>query len=188
MRVSKEHKEKIRAEILEAAGQGFREEGYGGLGIDGLARRAGLTSGAFYGHFSSKDEAFKEAVVKGLADYAGGVKEFETKHGADWPEKFIDYYLGEDHRKDLACSCAVPGLSAEVMRAGDEVKKAYEKELIKIADNIAAGFKDENRDKAWAFMALLTGAVLMARSASSEKTAEDITAAARKWTEEMVSA
>ena len=57
MRYSAEHKKQTRARILAAAGQLFRREGYGGSGIDGLTRGAGVTNGAFYGHFRSKSEA-----------------------------------------------------------------------------------------------------------------------------------
>ncbi len=186
MRVSQEHKNNVKREILKAAGRGFREEGYGGLGVDGLAKRAGMTSGAFYGHFSSKDEAFKEAVMQGLVDYAEGIKDFEAQHGKNWPKKFMDYYLGEKHREDLSCSCAVPSLSADVMRADKTVKKAYENELEKISCNMAAGLGHKNTEEAWAFMAILAGSVIMARSVSSPKMAENISKAARKWAEKII--
>lgn len=187
MKVSQEHKQKIRLAILDAAERGFREEGYGGLGIDGLTKRAGMTSGAFYSHFTSKKEAFKEAVVKGLRDYAEGIKSFEAQYGKDWPQKFMDYYLGEKHRKDLSCSCAVPGLSAEVMRSDKTIKKAYENELTKIADNVVTGLEHKNKEDAWAFMALLAGSVMMARSVSNPETAEEISKAARIWADKIVS-
>jgi AcrR family transcriptional regulator len=60
------HKEEARARMVAAAGRGFRRQGFGGIGVDGLAKEAEVTSGAFYGHFSSKGEAFKAALVAGL--------------------------------------------------------------------------------------------------------------------------
>lgn len=187
MRVSKGYKEKVKQQILDAAGRGFREEGYGGLGIDGLAKRAGLTSGAFYGHFSSKDEAFKEAVTKGLQDYAQGVLNFKTDQGAQWAQAFLDYYLGTPHMDDLGCGCAVPGLSAEVMRADSDIKKAYEDEVKIIADTIAKGLKGQHKHDAWALMALLAGSVMMARCIENPETSREVLDSARKWAEQIVS-
>lgn len=186
MRVSKEHKEKVRQEILEAAGKGFREQGYGGLGVDGLAKRAGLTSGAFYKHFPSKDDAFKAAVVKGLQDYAQAVQGFEADHGEAWTQAFINYYLGKSHVENLACSCAVPGLSAEVMRADKTTKKAYEDEINTVADNIASGLEGHTKEDAWALMALMAGAVMMARCVSNPKKSKEILSSAQRWAETMV--
>ena len=57
MRYAAGHKEGARTRILDAAGRGFRRLGFGGIGVDGLAKEAGVTSGAFYGHFPSKAEA-----------------------------------------------------------------------------------------------------------------------------------
>lgn len=58
-RYTSTHKEESRARIVAAAGRAFRKQGYSGIGIDGLARKANLTHGGFYGHFASKAEAFE---------------------------------------------------------------------------------------------------------------------------------
>ena len=73
-----------RQRILEAAGRGFRKGGFGGVGVDGLAKEAGVTSGAFYVHFDSKAEAFREAVAQGMSDLKDGVRHFQTTHGSTW--------------------------------------------------------------------------------------------------------
>ena len=59
VRYGKGHKEESRQRIVAAAGRGFRKLGYGGIGVDGLAREANVTHGAFYGHFRSMAEAFR---------------------------------------------------------------------------------------------------------------------------------
>ena len=56
-----------RQRLVEAAGRGFRTGGFGGAGVDALAKGAGLTSGAFYAHFDSKAEAFRLVVSAGIA-------------------------------------------------------------------------------------------------------------------------
>ena len=60
--------------MVAAAGRGFRRQGFGGIGVDGLAKEAEVASGAFYGHFSSKGEAFKAALVAGLTSCARASK------------------------------------------------------------------------------------------------------------------
>ena len=60
-----EQKKLTRQRIVDAAGRGFRRGGYGGIGVDGLAKEAGMTSGAFYVHFDSKKAAFRESMLQG---------------------------------------------------------------------------------------------------------------------------
>src|SRR4051795_8403890 len=84
-----------RARLVEAAGRGFRTNGCGGAGVDGLAKGAGLTSGAFYAHFDSKAEAFRLVVADGLATLRNGVAAFQQQHGRFWRDPFVDFYLGE---------------------------------------------------------------------------------------------
>src|SRR5215510_2222456 len=94
MRYSAEHKKETRARILGAAGQLFRKEGYGGSGIDGLTKAAGVTNGAFYGHFKSKREAFRTAVVAGLDELRQGIAAIKAGAPKDWLRTFVDFYLG----------------------------------------------------------------------------------------------
>src|ERR1700674_3367633 len=102
VRYSQGHKEKSRALIVDAAGRGFRKQGYGGIGVDGLAREANVTHGAFYGHFRSKAEAFRAAVVAGLRELRGGVEAMRTEHAKDWIPAFAAFYLGYKRTCEIA--------------------------------------------------------------------------------------
>ena len=55
-RYSPEHKEATRRRMIATAGRRFKSDGIDGSGIATLVADAGLTNGAFYGHFSSKDD------------------------------------------------------------------------------------------------------------------------------------
>ena len=70
MRVSKEQAANNRRRILEAAARLFRERGIDGTGVDAITEAAGLTHGAFYSHFGSKEEVVAEALRLAL-DEAG---------------------------------------------------------------------------------------------------------------------
>jgi len=59
-------KEETRKRMLVAAGRSFRSYGYAGIGVSGIAKAAGVTSGAFYAHFGSKDGAFSADLEDGL--------------------------------------------------------------------------------------------------------------------------
>ena len=70
MRYSKEHKEQTRQRILEAAGRVFRRGGYSATGVDAVMADAGLTAGAFYRHFDSKEHLLGEVMSVALDHHA----------------------------------------------------------------------------------------------------------------------
>jgi AcrR family transcriptional regulator len=47
---------RTRGLLIEAAGQLFAGRGYDGTSVDAIIRQAGVSKGAFYHHFSSKEE------------------------------------------------------------------------------------------------------------------------------------
>lgn len=180
MRASKEHMDKIRAHILESSGQGFREEGYQGLGINALAKRAGMTSGAFYGHFPSKSQAFHEVVEKGMCDYKDSVAQFKNLYQDDWPKHFLDFYLSQEHLSDVANSCVVPALSCDVMRADDQTKAVYSALLEQIATQISHSTPERGKAGALALISLLAGSIMIARSVDSQRLQQEILQSARQ--------
>src|SRR5271154_6092321 len=56
MRYEKGHKEATRQHIIEVASRQFRESGVAAAGLAGIMSAAGLTNGAFYAHFDSKED------------------------------------------------------------------------------------------------------------------------------------
>ena len=178
MRVTKEQKEQTRIKIIGAAGRSFRSYGYSGIGVDGLAKEAGVTSGAFYSHFGSKSGAFDMALIAGLDEVIEAIPQFQSKHGADWVKAFVDYYLGKQHRNDLACGCAMTTLTPEVVRAGPKVHAVFEEKMDSIANLVAqglAGPSDKDcRARAWSMLSLLIGGLTIARAMKSAKTTNEV--------------
>ena len=183
MRYKADQKEETRRKMLEAAGRGFRGHGYSGIGVDGLAKAAGVTSGAFYAHFGSKDAAFDAALAAGLDEVIEGVPKFQGEHGADWVKAFADYYLGKPHRSDLACGCAMATLTPEVVRSGPEVHAAFEKKMTLIADLVARGLAgtsaEDRHARAWAMLSVLIGGITVARAMKSAKAADAVAEAVK---------
>ena len=171
-------KEETRQKMLDAAGRGFRSRGFTGIGVDGLAKEAGATSGAFYAHFGSKAAAFDAALAVGLDEVIDAVPTYQEKHGGEWVKAFADYYLGKHHRKDLACGCAMATLTPEVVRADSGVQGAYERKMNTIADLMASGLagssRQERRARAWALLGVLIGGINVARAMKGARMAEEV--------------
>ena len=183
MRYGPGHKEKVRVKILGAIGRGFRRLGYGGIGIDGLAKEAGVTSGAFYGHFPSKAAAFKAAALAGLVELREGVEYLRAREGDAWLEKFTDFYMNVRRTCDLGESCALQSMTPEVARADHDTKAAYKAEMLKVVEAVAAGLKHgtlpTRRKTAWAILSMLSGGVTLARSTEDTKVGTQIARAVK---------
>ena len=184
MRYTPEQKQQTAANILAAAGRGFRLEGYGGAGVNGLAQEAGVTSGAFYKHFPSKAAAFEAAVSAGLKSFEKYLVLAIANPDKDWLIALVDYYFGKEHLANLAGGCAVPGLTGEVIRGSEQVREVYQKGIEGIVSTIAGGLthlaKSERRPRAWAVLAMLSGGVQMARAVQDNAKADEIATAMRE--------
>lgn len=181
MRYTSEHSEETRARVLDAAGREFRSRGYDGIGVDGLTKAAGVTSGAFYGHFRSKADAFRAVATLGIERLRQGVQQFHGRHGAGWLGPFAAFYLGPNHRQDVAGGCALPSLSPQVARADTATRAAYEAELVKVAELVASLLPGAaGREAAWPVLALLAGGTMLSRAVQDEMLAHEIAEAVRK--------
>lgn len=176
MKVSK--KQETRERIIRAASQGFRSNGYAGIGVDGIAKEAGVTSGAFYAHLGSKDGAFETALSMGLDEVITAIPEFQRQHGKRWIVAFSDYYLSKTHRDDRSFGCAMTSLSPEVARTKPELHRIYEEKMQSIVKLMAQGFErntlQECISTSWAVLGVLIGGLTISRAVASDKTAEQI--------------
>jgi AcrR family transcriptional regulator len=171
-------KEETRQRIINAASQGFRSSGFAGIGVDGIAKNAGVTSGAFYAHLGSKDGAFETALSMGLDEVIAAIPDFQFQHGTQWIVAFSDYYLSQTHRDNLSDGCAMTTLSPEVVRAKPELHSIYEEKMTAIAELMAQGLiggsHEECLSKAWGVLGILIGGLTMVRAVASCKTADQI--------------
>jgi TetR/AcrR family transcriptional repressor of nem operon len=126
MRVSREQSVENRVKILQVAARLFREKGFDGVGIAELMKKAGLTHGGFYGHFSSKDELMAESCER-------AVDELLISHQARTEDDdrftpyqlFIAHYLSCEHRDNPGSGCLMAALGAEAARQSPLVKRAF---------------------------------------------------------------
>ena len=175
-------KDATKNKMIDAASRSFREFGFEGIGVDGIAKAAGVTSGAFYAHLGSKSAAFNIAVIAGLDEVIEAIPRFRNIHGPDWIKAFAEHYLGKPHRDDLACGCAMATLTPEVVRGEDEIHDVYEAKMTQIvfliADGLEGGNAKERSSRAWAFLSILIGGLNMARAVRTNNASEEIAKAA----------
>lgn len=169
-----------RARLLAAGGRAFRSSGYGGAGIDGLAKDAGLTSGAFYAHFDSKAEAFELVVADGFKPLVAAIGAFQERHGRGWLGPFVDFYLVELGGSELCDACVLPMLSGDVARSRPSTRAAYAEHFGRVVAALAQGFRGERaRDRAHALVSILAGAAMLCRALPDEQARQAVLDGAR---------
>src|SRR3954467_5755052 len=114
MRYAKDHKQVTRERIVEAAGRRFKQDGIDGAGVAAVMSDAGLTNGAFYHHFTSKEAL----VANVLADQLRAQRRTcdALPHDGAGLEPIIRAYLAPEHRDQCADGCPSAALLDEIDR------------------------------------------------------------------------
>jgi TetR/AcrR family transcriptional repressor of nem operon len=152
---------RTRAEILDHAGRLFRLRGYAGTNIDDVMLAAGLTRGAFYAHFKSKEELFTEAVIAGTGLRA------RLRQGE--PAAVLKAYLDKAELVASAPGCVLASLPSDIARAPLIARLAYAN-LIQAAIAELARSKKRKLDADATVAAILAiGAVTLARASGDTR-------------------
>jgi AcrR family transcriptional regulator len=179
-RYSPEHKEATRRRMIETAGRRFKSDGIDGSGIATLVADAGLTNGAFYGHFSSKDDLVATVVAQQLEDQVAVVNSLPA--GRASVEAFLREYLSPAHRDDLAGGCPSAALLDEIGRCDIAVREAYTEGARSMIKAIARHLDDGNArdadERAIGLFSLLVGSLQAARAVTDPELSDRILAAA----------
>src|ERR1700756_2604897 len=117
------HKGETRRRIIDRAGQRLKRDGIDGSGIATLMSDAGLTNGAFYAHFGSKNDLVASVVADQLGTQAATMKALPP--GRDSLEQFIRDSLSADHRDHRAIGCPSAALLDEIGRCDRQVRDSY---------------------------------------------------------------
>src|SRR5437763_13856590 len=135
MRYSKGHKQATRQRIVEAAGRRFKQDGIDGAGIATVMSDAGLTNGAFYAHFASKEDL----VANVLADQLRAQRQSFDSQASERAglQAFVRSYLSPEHRDQCADGCPSAALLDEIVRPPAAAKRAVDDDLTVTMDDIA---------------------------------------------------
>lgn len=134
-RYGKDQKQVTRQRIIDVAGRRFKQDGIGGSGIATLMADAGLTNGAFYAHFDSKDHLVAATIAEQLRSQG---RDFESLAAEpDGLEKIVRIYLSTEHRDNPDHGCPSAALLDELGRSGADTRQAYTEGLLAVVDAIA---------------------------------------------------
>lgn len=170
-----------RRKLLDAARSLIREKGYSKTTVDELCAKAGLTKGAFFHHFKSKD-ALGVAVANDWSEGTSTFFEAASYHKHSDPLDRVLGYL--DFRKELLkgdlaeFTCLVGTLVQEVYETNPEISAACEASIAghaaKIEVDIAEAMKRYRIHGSWTAeslalhtQAVLQGAFILAKAKRS---------------------
>jgi TetR/AcrR family transcriptional regulator, transcriptional repressor for nem operon len=166
MRYGKDQKPATRQRILQAGGRRFKQDGIDGAGVAGVMSDAGLTNGAFYAHFSSKEDL----VANVLADQLRTQRESLDRESPDREglEAFVRFYLSPAHRDQAAGGCPSAALLDEIARRPDATRQVFTNELMGVIDDIATRLDPTDiaaaRTDALTIFGLMVGTLQLARA------------------------
>jgi TetR/AcrR family transcriptional repressor of nem operon len=166
MRYGKDQKQATRQRILEAAGRRFKQDGIDGAGVAAVMSDAGLTNGAFYAHFASKEDL----VANVLADQLRAQRHSFAAQpaGRAGLETFIRAYLSPQHRDQCADGCPSAALLDEIARRPAATRQVFTDELTNEIDDIATRLDPNDieaaRTNALTVFGLMVGTLQLARA------------------------
>ncbi len=166
MRYGKDQKQATRQRILEAAGRRFKHDGIDGTGIAAVMSDAGLTNGAFYAHFASKEDL----VANVLADQLRAQRQSLDAQPADRTglKAFIRSYLSPQHRDQSADGCPSAALLDEIARRPAATRQIFTDELMNEIDDLASRLDPTDieaaRTDALTVLGLMIGTLQLARA------------------------
>lgn len=178
MRVSQDEKAQIREKILSETLGTLKVCGQSSAPVDKIMKNLGLTSGALYSHFKSKDDLFSHVVLHELERLIGVHQRHHLKHGVNTMSKFIEYYLDDRHIEDVERGCVFVALGSDLHRLKASVREKIEERLDTTFAIFACGLphKDKNTRLTTAkfIFSSMIGAMVLARSLKSKSAKSEI--------------
>jgi TetR/AcrR family transcriptional regulator, transcriptional repressor for nem operon len=175
-RYGKEHKDATRRRIVESAGRRFKRDGIDGSGIAALMADAGLTNGAFYAHFASKDDLIATAVGDQLRAQAERLRALPP--GEPGIEQFVRWYLSAEHRDAPQDGCPSAALLDEIGRAQRSIKETFTDGFLISTDELAARLAPEDpqsaRPQVLTAFAMMAGTVQLSRALADRQLADEV--------------
>lgn len=168
MRYPPGHKQASRTRLVEAGAALAKKEGFSNTGMDAIMAAAGMTTGAFYSQFHSKQELLQAIVEHELAKT---LTAFDGKSG-DAMLKALAAYLSPYHAGHPEQGCPIPALGAEIARASIETRTTFESLIVQIK----GAFNEvlQNDDAAWAMICQAIGGIVVARAMATPERQQEV--------------
>lgn len=169
--------------IVSAAARAIRRSGYAGTGVSDIMKEAGLTHGAFYAHFASRDAMLAEAADHAGAESIARAHEVVSAAPAKRSLEFLIHsYLSQDHLKDIACGCPMAALGSEMPRQSPEVRRVATSRIKEMIDLVAREVQTaepvEARKHSLITVAAMVGTLILARAVNDPALSDELCSAA----------
>jgi len=168
VKVSGEKVAEHRAALVATARRLLQQRGFDRAGVAEISREAGLTQGALYGQFKSKDALAKEAACKAFAD--GAASWCELRQAMPDPlSAYLDAYLCESHMQDAGSGCLMAACVSDVPRQDPAIGAVFTEGFRDLAALIEDAFPEGTpkavaRRRALTLVSAMVGSIAMARA------------------------
>jgi TetR/AcrR family transcriptional repressor of nem operon len=167
MRVTRIQAEENRQTVINAASRLFRQHGFDGIGLKDLMKGAGLTQGAFYKQFASKEDLAAQASGRALESASQRWSAAAEKKPKDPLGAVIAFYLSEGHREEKLDGCPIVALASDAARQGPDVKASFEAgikaHLELLGRMVSETDGREGKAKAMTILSMMVGALALSR-------------------------
>jgi len=178
-------KEASHERIVSAAARAIRRSGYDGTGVADIMKEAGLTHGAFYAHFTSREDMLAEAAGRACTESAAATA--DAIAGAPRGralESVLRAYLSKEHVEQTEMGCPLAFLGSETPRQTPEVRRVTTRYVKEMIDMVARQLPDWGQsgahDQALVTVATMVGALLLARAVDEPALSKRLREAALK--------
>ena len=175
-------KEASHDRIVDAAARAIRRSGYNGTGVADIMKEAGLTHGAFYAHFASREAMLAEAADRaGAESNAAAVKVLSKAPPDQALRTLVEAYLSKAHLESIETGCPVSALGSEMPRQSPEVRRAATSRIKEMVDLVARQMPDWGQpsahERALAAVAAMVGTLVLARAVDDAALSDALCAA-----------
>ncbi len=178
-------KDATHERIVSVAARAIRRSGYNGTGVADIMKEAGLTHGAFYAHFASREAMLAEAAGRACAESAAAVADVVARVPPDMAlASMLSAYLSREHLAHVEMGCPLAALGSETSRQAPEVRRVATRHIKEMIDLVARQLPDWGQpgahQRALVTVATMVGALLLARAVDDPGLSDDLREAALK--------
>jgi TetR/AcrR family transcriptional repressor of nem operon len=190
-------KRDARAKLLDAAITLIRAQGYAGTSVDDLCRAAGVTKGAFFHHFKSKDD-LAVAAARHWSETTGALFAAAPYHQhADPLERvlaYVDFRAALIDGAPTDFTCFAGTLVQEAFAANDDIRAACEASIFGHAATLESDIEMARpkhrasgdwtaKSLALHTQAVLQGAFILAKAQGGAAVAREMAAHLKRYVE-----
>ena len=178
-------KDATHERIVSVAARAIRRSGYDGTGVADIMKEAGLTHGAFYAHFASREAMLAEAASRACAESAAAAADVVAQEPAGTAlAAMLGAYLSNAHAENVELGCPLAALGSETSRQAPEVRRVATRHIKEMIDLVARQLPDWGQpsahERALVTLSTMVGALLLARAVDDPGLSDSLRDAALK--------